>query len=418
MPRIKRPFYVYPREIPRENGKKNIVYYYCINTPSGLPPDVCAKEQRKSTGMKSKGKAEQWILQERIPQLQAEVKHREEDEVIANLPPTLGEWLTPFYLPGFCPHLARLESDGKPVTYRWANDQRGRLDRLVVEDPIAKIPVAELTPGHIEDWKKRRRLKGNGPRTINLTLSALKACFAEGLHRGELSYNPTQVVGKIREETKAHGIYSMPELRRIFLDEPELWDYPENYHGNAEGVVSNLMVYTFAFLFATTGERPRALLQLKWVDVGDGEISFRPEILKTSAARTIPLISRVKDLLEELRDDGVRVADDDWVFGYSSGDPLQYTWYRKAWERMMTTAKLPEIDTEGLKRVPYSLKHSLVTHLIDEGADPVFVREYVGHSHGTGIEPRRLTRVQARYKRRQAEKLKTEVLPFVERIFG
>ena len=314
--------------------------------------------------------------------------------------------------------MSRLESDGKPITFRWAQDQRSRLDRLVVEDPLAAIPVSDLTPGHIEDWKKRQRLKGNGFRTINLTLSALKACFAEGLHRGDLAYDPTQVVGKIREETKAHGIYSIAELRRIFLEEPVVWDYPENYHGTECGKISNLMVYSFAFLFATTGERPRALLQLKWGDIGAGEVTFRQETLKTSAARTVPLIPRSTTLIEDLRDDGLRVADDDWVFGYSSGDPLQYTWYRKAWERMMEAAKLPERDQEGLKRVPYSLKHSLVTHLVDEGADPVFVREYVGHSHGSGIAPRQITRVQARYKRRQAEKLKSEVLPFVWRIFN
>ena len=63
------------------------------------------------------------------------------------------------------------------------------------------------------------------------------------------------------------------------------------------------------------------MLQLKWGDVGDGEISFRPETLKTSAARTIPLIPRVKSRLIDLRDDGVHVADYDWVFDYTSGGP-------------------------------------------------------------------------------------------------
>ena len=237
MARAQLPYKVYPKRRTTKSGKKTVVYYYSLNPDCGLPREVCEDEQRKSTGKRRKSDAVECILKERIPELQATVEKE-------SAPQSLGEWLTPFYLPGFCPHLARLESDGKPVTYRWAKDQRGMLDRLIVEDPIAKIPVAELTPGHIEDWKKRRRLKGNGPRTINLALSALKACFAEGLHRGDLTYDPTQVVGRIREETKAHGIYSIPELRKMFLEESEIWDYPENYHGNAEGVVSNFMVYT------------------------------------------------------------------------------------------------------------------------------------------------------------------------------
>jgi len=81
----------------------------------------------------------------------------------------------------------------------------------------------------------------------------------------------------------------------------------------------------------------------------------------------------------------------------------------------MKRAGFPEKDAEGRKRVPYSLKHSLITHLIDAGADEVLVREFVGHSHGYGTS-RILTRVQATYKHRQAERLR-EILPWVERIY-
>ena len=409
MPRARNPFTIYPKHRFSKSGKKSTIYYYSLNRECGLPPNICDEEQRKSTGKRTKGAAFEWVLKERIPELQTVAKKQE-------IGTTLREYLDPFYVPGRCPHMARLAADRRPMSIRWADDQRSRLKRLIFKDPIAGIPIAELSPGDFEDWKQRV-IDDFGPRTVNMALSAVKAAFAEGLHRGDIRFDPTQVVSKIKEDSKEQGIYSIAELRRIFIQEPELWNYPKAYNGNENGKITNLMVFAYAFLFATTGERPGALLKLRWQDVGSDEIEFRPEILKTGAARVVPLIPAVTETMGRLRDERNRTADENFVFTYPSGAPVQYSWYRENWERMMVTSKLPECDDSGLKRVPYSFKHSLVTHLVDEGADPVFVREYVGHSHGGGAGGRGLTRVQARYKRRQAEKLKSEILPFVEKIF-
>ena len=130
--------------------------------------------------------------------------------------------------------------------------------------------------------------------------------------------------------------------------------------------------------------------------------------------RVIPVARQLREALEELRELSVRIADDDPVFAHEAGQRRTKTWYRKRFAHMMEELEIPAEDPEGNRRRPYSLKHSLITHLIDEGADPVLVREYVGHSHAHG-EGRALTAVQSRYKARQTERLR-ELVPAIENL--
>lgn len=83
---------------------------------------------------------------------------------------------------------------------------------------------------------------------------------------------------------------------------------------------------------------------------------------------------------------------------------------------MMKALELPANDSGGRRRTPYSFKDSLITHLMDSGADEVLVREYVGHSHGYG-QNRILTPVQSRYKHARVERMR-ELLPAIGGLFS
>jgi integrase len=161
----------------------------------------------------------------------------------------------------------------------------------------------------------------------------------------------------------------------------------------------------------TTGERPKNVLSWDWRDIGEDTVHIRrPK--DPSKERTIPIARQLTEALGELRDMALRIADLDPVFCLDDGHRRTSTWYRKRFEHMMEELDLPRNDPEGNPRTFYSLKRSLITHLIDSGADEVLVREYVGHSHGYG-ETRVLTPVQSRYKSRQTERLR-ELVPSIE----
>jgi integrase len=413
MGRMKGPFVLYSRKIKRANGKILNRWYYSLNPECGLPISICQKEHRKSTGKGTRNAAIDWLVSERIPQLKLEMQSMKNEPAKV----TLKDFLNPFYIPGMCPHMNRKKADGNPISERFAIDQRRRLERYIFTDHICELELNQIRPGDVEDWKQRLLHNKVGIRTINLSLSALRASLREGIHRGDLNYDPTQIVSKIKDESSSYGIFSVEELKYLFVDSPNLWNYTENNHGSRfSGQFRNDLAFAHALLFASSGERPSALLEIRWSDLSDGQLLFRKEILKTGATRTIPLLPRLWELLESIRKNGIYTSNDDYVFSTSSGVRFTRTWYRKTYERMLRNSKLPILDPQGNKRVFYSFKHSLITHLIDAGADELFVREYVGHSHSYGQE-RVLTRVQSVYKQRQTDKLAVEVLPYVENIF-
>ncbi|WP_041866071.1 tyrosine-type recombinase/integrase [Sediminispirochaeta smaragdinae] len=271
----------------------------------------------------------------------------------------------------------------------------------------------ELTPGDIEDFKKDLRRSGTGTRTINLTVGAIRTAINEGLHRGDIKNDPTVGVHSIKSDEEERGIFSIEEIRKMFSFPGglRLWGYDTGYHGSPSGEkVLPIIPYTLALLMFATGERPSAILRLNWEDVDSDMITFR--VTKAAGARSIPIVTMATKALRELSDSMLHVAPADPVFCHDdTGQRLTYAFFPKRFAHMMATLDLPTNDADGRKRTPYSLKSSLITHLIDGGADPILVREYVGHSHGTG--EKRLTKVQSRYKKAQRERLKI-LLPDIE----
>jgi len=407
MGRAKKPFKYYFRQI----GDKNI-WYYSISPASGVPVELC--EDRKSSQIeveldglgKPKRSSEQKIVRfclNRIRELKASPRSQY---------PTLAEFLRPYFTPE-CPHITRLLSDGNRYSDTFRKDQRSRIDRLVLTHRLSEFRMDELSPGDFEDFKKDLRKKGVGTRTINLTVGAVRTAINEGIHRGDIKTDPTVGVGNIRSDEDERGIFSIDEIRNMFSipEGFQAWGYDDNYHGSPTGEkILPIVPYTLAILMFATGERPSAILRLNWEDVDGDMITFR--VTKAAGARSIPIVTMATKALRELSDSMMHVAPADPVFCHDdTGQRLTYAFFPKRFAHMMATLGLPADDADGRKRTPYSLKSSLITHLIDGGADPILVREYVGHSHGTG--EKRLTRVQSRYKKAQRERLKI-LLPDIE----
>jgi integrase len=327
--------------------------------------------------------------------------------------PLLKDFLSPYFIPGHCPHIERVLGDKGRYTDKWAAQQRAALDAYILPDPIAGIAVSKLRPGDFEDLKKRLKQYPISPRTINIIMGALKTAIKEGYHRGDIDHDPTVGVGKLREDSKETGVFMPGEISRIFSS-PEAFASRQKNFGIARGRKDSFLAYTFFLLCALTGERPDAILSLCWADIEDDVLHF--EKTKTMKDRRVPVVPAVRSGLEKLKQAAVNPAPAGYVFGYEDGSRCGRTWYRKRFYSMMRERlKLPEKDAEGRKRVPYSFKHSLITHLLDAGADEILVREYVGHAHTYG-STRVLTPVQAKYKHRQAERLR-KLLPMIETLY-
>lgn len=401
---------------PRKT-RTGYVWEYTINEEAGLPTDWC--ERRRSSGIpvvfgrsgNPTQRSEEEIVRfciKRIDQLRSEYRESRERRT----DPTLWDIVEPYYTEDRCPHLMRLRVDGREVTERWRVDQRDRLLKYVRDYPIGGRRYSELIPGDFEQWKQRMRRKSVKVSVINKTITALKTALGEEYNQGRIKANPLMGVSHIKSDETDRGYFTLEELYRMFVSEsPECWR-SQRGAGSKYGKISAETASLMWLWQLLTGERMAAILELRWGDIEFGTATVTYRRTKTQTGRMAPLPGALVAALKDHMDRSIRIAPGDYVFSYDSGERIGYTLFRTRYTNMREALGLPERDPDGGKRTPYSLKVSLETHLLDAGADPLHVREYMGHSHGAGEKS--LTRVQARYKRRRVEVLRERIIPMVD----
>ena len=306
-----------------------------------------------------------------------------------------------------CPHCARLTAERRPMTERWRIDQRARLDKLE-SDPIFRKSIDRLTPGDLYDFRTRL-LAIMSPSAANRYLGTVKTVLHEAFLRRDIAVDPTAGVGRVRTEGSPTGIYTPAELR-VFVtaehwrrgESRNRWAYPDS------------AAYVYALIAATTGARPDSILNAKWGDITDDVWHVRKVKTREYA---IPLVEATVHALNELKDNSIRVSPSDNILCYELGRAFTRSWVRDRWISAMASSGLAMVHETG-RRTPYSLKHSLITALLNAGADELLVREYVGHSHGTGIR-RVLTTAQQHYYRGAAlDHLRSSLVPIITQVFG
>lgn len=133
------------------------------------------------------------------------------------------------------------------------------------------------------------------------------------------------------------------------------------------------------FMFGT-GCRTAEGIGLRWGHVADdcssvwiGESLSRGvrKATKTNKARTISLTSRLQVMLQERRP--ARPKADDLVFTTPTGKPIDdHNFRNRAWAKCLEQL---EIDY----RKPYSTRHTLISHALNLGMNPMNVAQLTGH---------------------------------------
>ena len=165
------------------------------------------------------------------------------------------------------------------------------------------------------------------------------------------------------------------------------------------GTTSKLLISGFTSLASTVIESWKAWKDAKTVGLP-----------KSNKKRKIPVSSSVIQPLLALQEESIRIAESDLVFCYDDGSRLGVTWWKKSFTRAMDTAEKTEracTDWRERNITPHSLRHSLNSHLLAAGCDPIKVRAYMGWSDNM-FQPI-LTPVQAGYTRWPPEHLRDQV---------
>ncbi len=219
---------------------------------------------------------------------------------------------------------------------------------MVVEQIGASLPVNKVTTEMLYDVVQRLLDGGNSNATVNRKMAAVSKLLTIAVDCGKLAKKP-----KIphRNESEHRIRFLSRDEEMTCLSILEQWSRDEQ----AEA---------FCILI-DTGIRPSELWRIEARDFDHQVINFWQT--KNHKARSVPMTVRVGDIL--LRRAGMTPTGP--LFPYDDA------WFERTWNRMKAHMKLAE-DTQF---IPYALRHTCLSRLVQRGVPLKVVQEWAGHTN-------------------------------------
>ena len=222
-----------------------------------------------------------------------------------------------------------------------------------------------LQPNTIRGFIASGLDSGLSPRTMNLKLSALSSYSNFLVKRGYIKANPVKMVHRPKQSKKLPEFYTQSAMGNYFATEVD----PENFFALRNRTV-------IATLYST-GLRRAELANLKISDWDVKRAVFRV-VGKGDKLREIPITNTLHDELElylEKFKEIYPVSNNNNFFLTDSGQPFYLSFVNK-----IVTSELRGVEGFTGKRSPHVLRHSIATHLLNNGADLNSIKEVLGHS--------------------------------------
>jgi len=204
-----------------------------------------------------------------------------------------------------------------------------------------------ITTDMIDGWIARLKQSGNSNATVNRKLAALSKIMTFAHRRGKMTTRPhlerqRESQGRIRFLTQEE------EARALAF----LAQWGKDCHAEALCVLVD------------TGMRPSELWRLEHrdLDFTSGLLSIWQT--KNGEARSVPMTQRVQEILKR-RSEGTRGP----LFPFSN------RWMQNGWDKAKTAMDLTRDD----QFVPYALRHTCASRLVQRGVHLAVVQKWMGH---------------------------------------
>lgn len=248
----------------------------------------------------------------------------------------------------------------------------------VLRHPIGAVPLAQLTPMHLQRLYAEKLGEGLSRRTVQYIHSILHRALDQAVRWNILARNPADAVDVPR-----------PTRREMTTLSPE----------QAQQLVQVLQDDPLGPLYLTalyTGARRGELIALRWQDVdlergtiqitrtaqrirGKGVVWSEPKTAKSRRMIVLPdgavelLWTHRKRQLEQRLRMGPLYEDHDLVFARPDGKPYNAEHVTQHFALIVKRAGLPHIRL-------HDLRHTHATWLLQQGVHPKVVAERLGHS--------------------------------------
>lgn len=226
---------------------------------------------------------------------------------------------------------------------------------------MAKIvpEIDELNSRSISIYLAKLKLQNKRHSYINHYLSAAQNyCAYLGLEPLKLSWYKQQSFAKATlSDSEIEEFLSLPPVRKGDKEE------------------TNYKMWTVFFsIFAYCGMRPNEISNLKVVDCDFGKGVFVLHDTKINEPRFVPIPSNLEDTVRAYVEDKT-----DYLFTTRQyGAKVVKTFSRAAWNYSFHS-RIKRLGIVRTNLTPYSLRHSLITRLLEEDVNLFKVQKIVGH---------------------------------------
>ncbi|WP_312136492.1 site-specific integrase [Brevundimonas sp.] len=238
---------------------------------------------------------------------------------------------------------------------------------------LGAMPLPAVSRAVLEQVKSHLYALDYAPASVQRKMSTISRALNEATTCFEL----------LEHQPKAKPVRVTDNARKRILSDHEeaaVWQALHHREATQPKMDWKRVGHAYRFLL-DTGCRKGELEQLKdhWItqeDDGRWFLDIPAFVTKTGKARTVPLTSRVADMLPYLRLHGKRDALGDqglFLFPYRDG----FLWQR--WQTIIRDVhKSSNIDLSDF--VLHSFRHTTVTRLLEAGLAIDRVADWVGHS--------------------------------------
>jgi integrase len=183
-------------------------------------------------------------------------------------------------------------------------------------ETFGKKRLYEITPEEIEKYKRRRTgektLRGTirARSTINREIAVLSAVFVLAKSYGEIKENPVSKVKYFGNLTSRERILTDAEEIKLF-----------------ERIKGDVKLSRQIEILLYTGLRRGELFKSEWRDVNadEGFLHLRAEITKANRARTVPMLSNVREIFTALKNEAADISPKAKVFPGAKSQPFTLT---------------------------------------------------------------------------------------------
>lgn len=211
-------------------------------------------------------------------------------------------------------------------------------------------PYRDITTNQIDAFISTMQDKGNGDGTVNRKLAAISKLLRFAHSRGWIEKMP--LIDRKSE----------PLNRLRWVSEAEEAEIQQRFSDMGFHDLANLSLF-----LVDTGARVGEALKLEWRDIDVQHKVVRFWDTKNGQARSIPVTTRVMDMLNEINALGLG--------GKGPFSEIKQTTFNHKWVIMRKAMGLEADD----QFVPHALRHTCASRLVQRGVSILTVKEWLGH---------------------------------------